>query len=107
MVFLQAGKDHAEICAFERSLWWQAGGVGGGGWVRLEGRGQGAGSVVGGDSEASTGILAIAQLQKHTLLSQRDPKLSPRSQSLSRERWALTPEPSALFPFGIICLDCQ
>lgn len=61
--------------------------------------------MVGGDSEASTGILATAQPQKHTLLPQRD--LQPRTQSLSRERWVLTSEPSALFPFCIIRLDCQ
>lgn len=71
MVFLQAGKDHAEICAFERSFWLQGGGVGGGGWVRLEERRQG-GRVVGEDSEDSTGLLAIAQLQKqHTSSSER------------------------------------
>lgn len=30
MVFLQAGKDHAEICAFERPFWLGNGGCGGG-----------------------------------------------------------------------------
>lgn len=71
MVFLQAGKDHAEICAFERPFWLQGGGVGGGGWVRLEGRRQGAG-VVGEDSEASAVLLAIGQLQKQrTSFSER------------------------------------
>ena len=48
---------------FGKIILLQGGRVGGGGWARLEGRRQG-GRGVGEGSEASTGNLAIPQLQE-------------------------------------------